>query len=992
MVFSMRKHFTHILLILFFLFANLIQPTHRVTAQTSNPFTSCAEISGIPTIECEALVALYQATSGANWTHHANWLETNTPENWYGITVSGGQVTRILLTSNSLVGVLPVELGNLSALRSLNLSRNQLSGAIPASVNHLSLLAYLYLADNQLTAGIPTDLTQLLELDLSNNQLSGGIPAEIQSLGSLTSLLLNFNQLSGTIPPEMGNLGNLVYLDLSHNQLSGSIPTALGSLSKLTTLYLTNNALDGVIPAQLGSLSNLTWLALSYNQISGSIPSQLGNLSRLEWLIANHNALSGSLPPELGQLSALTRLELSYNPNLTGSLPATLGSLANLDTLLVSSTGLSGSIPDPEFLALTQLSIFHFSGTQICEPNSPAFLAWKATVATWVSTGLLCAFPDGIQVSGKITDPNGNPVPNTSIAISGPELIPNVTTFSDGSYSVLLPVMGTYTFTPSQTGYLFYPDSMSIQVHRIRSEQNFRAQPVTCFASGISGGQPCANPTSTSLFEFPLHIAYTDDSALQDEDFANGLITSWFDHTAQVSLPPASSIELHDGQTYSSLIGNLINGVACFSRHCSNDLMGTGIKAPAGATGSQIYPAAAGVVSEICDPGVRGACGRDAKLGRYVLIQHSGTPYATLYAHLAAIPANLVQGSSVTTSSVIGSLGGSGGRPLNENYWPEQLFFMAFFNGANANPWTPNPAEAVDPFGWQPFDERPDDWQMPSVRLWKNQHATRSEAPDEDTSVLSSDGVTLNIPGGALGVGQIITLADSSLGADLNANLRSVARSFQVKIFDSANHWSMVQGLSTPLSIQVDYSQANLAHLDPSQIVLYQLTDQNWIPITTTLQNYIASADIHPSAKYALAAPLLCQQDTQEPYDDGPDRYKLASSWKGGTPLERIFDSSSDQDWVAVDLAAGITYTFQLTPTGTGIDGVLSIFAPDGSTLLATADPADTRSVQLAFKAPASGVYFLRASQAVDSVSACDAYQISAENDAKFLYIPLVQR
>ncbi len=991
MVIASRRHFGPIQIIWFLLFAILFPPSRLANAQTPAPFTSCAEIIGIPTTECEALVALYNSTDGANWANHTNWLETNAPENWYGLILSGGHVYRILLTSNNLVGTVPTELGNLTDLHSLNLSRNQLSGELPASLNNLVQLSYLYLSNNQFTGDIPTGPANLLELDLSNNQFSGTIPASIQNLSSLATLYLYSNRLSGSIPAEVGNLSNLVYLDLSHNQLSGPIPAALGSLTKLTTLYLTNNALTGSLPSSLGNLSNLIWLAISDNQISGILPSQLGNLSQLKWLIANHNNLSGSIPAELGQLSALTRLELSYNA-LTGELPAALGNLSNLDTLLLSANDLSGPIPDPEFTALTHLSILHFAGTQICEPDSEAFLAWKSTVTTWVSSGRLCAYPNGMPVTGRITDRNGNPVPNVTLSIQGPEMISNVTTLSDGSYSVSLPIMGTYTITPGRIGYLFYPDVLSIQVHRDRHEQNFRAQLANCAVFGVPVGQPCSNPTLSSLFQFPIHISYAEDSALQDMDFSSGLITSWFDHTAIISGSPAASIELHDGQIYSSLTESLLNGVTCFNRHCSNNLMGTGFKAPEGESPAQIYPVLPGVVTEICDPGLRGACNRDSRLGRYVLVQHSGTPYATLYAHLASIPADLIENNPVGLSSIIGTMGGSGGRPLVENYWPRQLFFITFFNGTNAAPWTPNPVESIDPFGWDPYDERPDDWKMPSVPLWKYLHATIHEAPDADSSRLSGDGVILDIPASVLSLGQIITLGDSSLGTALDVHLRSVWRSFQVKIFDSLQSWTMVQNLSTPLSVQVNYSPANLTHLDPNQVALYQLVDQAWIPLPTVLQDQVASAEIHPSGKFALAAPLLCAQDIQEPYDDGVNPYKLEPAWKGETPLDRIFDTAADQDWIPMAMIAGITYTIQITPSGENIDASLSIFAPDGSTILATADPVDTRSAQIVFAADTTGTYYLRASQSPGSISVCDAYQISQENNAKFLYLPLIRR
>gem|GEM_PF-4590632 len=47
----------------------------------------------IPTAECNALTALYISTNGTNWITKTNWLETNTPCSWYGMTCSAGHGT-----------------------------------------------------------------------------------------------------------------------------------------------------------------------------------------------------------------------------------------------------------------------------------------------------------------------------------------------------------------------------------------------------------------------------------------------------------------------------------------------------------------------------------------------------------------------------------------------------------------------------------------------------------------------------------------------------------------------------------------------------------------------------------------------------------------------------------------------------------------------------------------------------------------------------------
>lgn len=58
----------------------------------------------IPQAEADALILLYNNTTGASWTDDTNWLSDTTVGNWFGITVVGGHVTGIDLDSNNLNG------------------------------------------------------------------------------------------------------------------------------------------------------------------------------------------------------------------------------------------------------------------------------------------------------------------------------------------------------------------------------------------------------------------------------------------------------------------------------------------------------------------------------------------------------------------------------------------------------------------------------------------------------------------------------------------------------------------------------------------------------------------------------------------------------------------------------------------------------------------------------------------------------------------------
>ncbi len=178
-----------------------------------------------------ALVALYNATSGANWRSRTNWLSDKPLDEWKGVSTTGtGRVNNLSLELNRLSGPIPAGIGNLSFLVSLYLYSNQLSGALPPEVGNLS---------------------NLVHLEIYRNRLSGPIPSELGNLSRLTKLNLHSNQLTGSIPAELGNLTSLTTLSLANNRLTGSIPAELDSLTNLTHLYLSGNPLKGCIPAGL---------------------------------------------------------------------------------------------------------------------------------------------------------------------------------------------------------------------------------------------------------------------------------------------------------------------------------------------------------------------------------------------------------------------------------------------------------------------------------------------------------------------------------------------------------------------------------------------------------------------------------------------------------------------------------------------------------------------------------------------------------------------
>jgi photosystem II stability/assembly factor-like uncharacterized protein len=99
----------------------------------------CGAVTQIPSLECQALVALYNRTGGTQWTNHTGWLANSTPCSWIGVFCGAGHVTWLSLGNNQLTGSIPPKLGNMSALRTLDLSSNRLSGPMALSMGRLKL-------------------------------------------------------------------------------------------------------------------------------------------------------------------------------------------------------------------------------------------------------------------------------------------------------------------------------------------------------------------------------------------------------------------------------------------------------------------------------------------------------------------------------------------------------------------------------------------------------------------------------------------------------------------------------------------------------------------------------------------------------------------------------------------------------------------------------------------------------------------------------------
>ncbi|XP_052623022.1 receptor-like protein EIX2 [Lactuca sativa] len=167
------------------------------------------------------------------------------------------------LAYNNLTGTIPPCVGNLNGMvvshsiyeHFLDIDHDKnviqvMKGVDLEYTTTWDIVFNMDLSSNKLVGEIPVELTtlsKLVGLNLSNNHLSGGIPESIRKMMKLETLNFSKNELSGSIPPSMAALTFLSHLNLSHNNFSGQIPTGnqLQTLIDDPSIYAGNKHLCG---------------------------------------------------------------------------------------------------------------------------------------------------------------------------------------------------------------------------------------------------------------------------------------------------------------------------------------------------------------------------------------------------------------------------------------------------------------------------------------------------------------------------------------------------------------------------------------------------------------------------------------------------------------------------------------------------------------------------------------------------------------------------
>ncbi|KAG6554650.1 hypothetical protein Mapa_003668 [Marchantia paleacea] len=200
----------------------------------------------------------------------------------------------------ALDGPIP-DLKRSGGLDVLDLQNNKFSGPIPLALFQHGFLRNVNLRNNELYS-MPVDLGLLIRLktmNLDNNEISGRLP----------------DLPSGNSQPDIENRLEIVIL--SNNHFSGEIPTSWEHLIYVKEIHLNNNDLKGPIPSYFGNLKTLLILDLRNNRFNGTVPRSLATHPNLKTLLLDNNSFT-EIPRVLVERKGQgLDISFSNNPNIT---------------------------------------------------------------------------------------------------------------------------------------------------------------------------------------------------------------------------------------------------------------------------------------------------------------------------------------------------------------------------------------------------------------------------------------------------------------------------------------------------------------------------------------------------------------------------------------------------------------------------------------------------------------------------------------------------
>lgn len=292
------------------------------TSTVSVPFTIKQSKLLNRTTDSLALVALYNATDGANWQKD-NWDLSSPIDTWKGIRVRNNRVDSLHIATKVISkGTLPAELGDLDKLRRLTITSSNLSGAIPAEIYKLSNLVYFEVNNNSALEGNIADIVKAFpKLEylnvLSCSKITGVVPAEIGKMKNLFRLYLSGTGISGDIPAELGECTALAQFGVFNTKIT-SLPDIFDKLPHINIILAQQcTEITHGLPKSLAKIDTdaaTISVQLHSCNFTGGIPQEWENLpAKLGQLQIHTNQLKGVVPAKMQEHPQWTKWNAAKN-------------------------------------------------------------------------------------------------------------------------------------------------------------------------------------------------------------------------------------------------------------------------------------------------------------------------------------------------------------------------------------------------------------------------------------------------------------------------------------------------------------------------------------------------------------------------------------------------------------------------------------------------------------------------------------------------------
>lgn len=287
--------------------------SYRIEQQTNKEYQLA--------VEREALIAIYNALDGDNWTNNENWCSDKPVGDWENVhTDSDGYVVSLQLSFIGATGDIPTQIGDLTNLVSLQIGDSEIL-SIPPQIGNLKKLERLDIGGHQIIS-IPKEIDNLINLKYLS--IWGGKITDVQpnfeSFSLLEDVNLNLNGTTDSFPIGLSNCPKLWRIACSGGKFT-VFPGFIREMKQLESISFSFADMQNLtIPDWLGEMTNLIYLGLGSCGLVGEIPASLGNLHKLETLTLSRNSLTGTIPASFSDLTRLTELNISDN-QLSGKIP-----------------------------------------------------------------------------------------------------------------------------------------------------------------------------------------------------------------------------------------------------------------------------------------------------------------------------------------------------------------------------------------------------------------------------------------------------------------------------------------------------------------------------------------------------------------------------------------------------------------------------------------------------------------------------------------------